>query len=609
MNIHILPDHIINQIAAGEVVERPASVVKELIENALDAEATDITIRLNRGGKTMVEVADNGHGMDKDMLPLALSRHATSKLPDLDLNSIAHYGFRGEALPSIASVAKLTLSSRARDNNEAWQAHVAGGKNLKITPSGLNQGTRVVIEDLFFATPARLKFLKSDEAEYLAVKDIIVRQALSAPHASFRLYHNDRLTLQTDQIDLLEDDTLRLADLIHKDCRDNMLPLSAQRDTMSITGHVSRPTFNRKKADRQYITVNGRVVKDRLLLGVLRVAYRDFIPHNAHPIIALHINVPPADVDVNVHPNKTELRFKDPAALRSFLIGAIKTQLLSQGFEAKTTAWENLRPDIGGAHSQNAFNEPRFDQQWAPASRNDFGHDTAQMRPHNEPHELGHEPTHFHESNAHNLPSEHPQDYPQDFPMGGAIAQVFKTYIISENQKGEMIIVDQHAVHERLVYEDMKHAFFNQTITTQSLLMPHVVELDEALCQLLINQSDLLQSLGFDIAAFGTDAISVSSIPALIAKDLELDSFMQDLADKLANDELPQEAVEDAVLRRLATNACHNSVRAGRNLNTTEMNALLRQMEQNPKSGQCNHGRPTFIRLKKSELEKLFERI
>lgn len=597
MTIHILPDHIINQIAAGEVVERPASVVKELIENALDAEATDITIRLRRGGKTMIEVSDNGYGMDKDMLPLALSRHATSKLPDLDLNNITHYGFRGEALPSIASVARLTLSSRAKSANDAWQAQIQGGRDLSITPSGLNNGTRVLIEDLFFATPARLKFLKSDEAEYIAVKDIVVRQALSAPHATFHLYHNDRLTLQSNAVDLVEDHVLRLSDLIHKDCRENMIGVSAERNDMFIEGYISRPTFNRKKADHQYITVNGRVVKDRLLLGVLRVAYRDFIPHDAHPIIALHISIPTTDVDVNVHPNKTELRFKDPASIRSFLIGAIKTQLLNQGFEAKTTAWENLRPELGSsstqAQSYNMLHEPRFDQNWSPQAR------AVNANPYNfqEPHV----------NNTSAIDTASPN--PNNFPLGAAIAQVFKTYIISENQDGEMIVVDQHAVHERLVYEDMKTAFFNEAIKTQNLLMPHIVELDEALCTLILNQSELLTKLGFDITPFGADALSVSCIPALIAKDIDIHDLFHDLADKLANDELPQEAIEDIVLRRLATNACHNSVRAGRSLNIDEMNSLLRQMENNPKSGQCNHGRPTFIRLKKSELEKLFERI
>lgn len=588
--IQLLPDVIVNQIAAGEVVERPAAAVKELVENALDAGATDIEVRIRRGGKSLIEIRDNGSGMDASNLAMAVQRHATSKLPDLDLNNITAYGFRGEALPSIASVSRLTLTSRAHGAKEAWSLQVNAGESAPLMPAGLSEGTIVAVEDLFFATPARLKFLKSDEAEFLAIKDIVIRQALAAPSCRFHLYHNDRLSLSLPAGNL----DSRIADVLGSDTLDNMLPVEAVRYDTKLTGHVSRPTFHRGRSDRQYLFVNGRSVKDRLLLAALRVAYRDLIPHDAHPVVSLSLTLPPDLVDINVHPAKAEVRFKDSALIRGFLISAIKERLMTGGgFETATTGWQTLIPTTRSAPLTNpssafsitpshtspftGWQEPSFAAEWSPQARE--SHISATV------------------------------DEPiVDHPLGAAKAQILKTYIVAETGAGDMVLIDQHAAHERLVYEQMKRQLSDNGIQRQAMLVPDIVVLDPERAGLLMQYAAQLSSLGLEIDAFGSDAVSVQAVPALIAADLPVTSFLTQLADDLAEGTIGAEALEDTLMKRLATNACHNSVRAGRVLNTFEMNALLRQMESEPLSGQCNHGRPTFIRLARKDLERLFSR-
>ncbi len=572
--IQLLPDNIVNQIAAGEVIERPAAAVKELVENSLDAGATEIDIRIRRGGKTFIEITDNGRGMDAANLAMAIRRHATSKLPDLDLGRIESYGFRGEALPSIGSVSRLTLESRAAGSSDGWSITVNGGDVSDIIPSGIDRGTRVVVEDLFFATPARLKFLKSDEAEFLAIKDTIIRQALAAPQCGFRLYHNDRLSLSSPAGPAAD----RLADILGKEAHDNLISIDAERAPVTLSGHISRPTFHRGRADQQFLFVNGRSVKDRLLLAALRVAYRDVLPHDAYPVVSLSITVPPEDVDVNVHPAKAEVRFRDAALIRGFLISALSACLRENGFETSTSAWTTLIPTAAPSYApaNNRFSEPSWNSDWAPAAR------------------------------VEEEISE-PSGIEEDYPLGAARAQILSTYIVAENGDG-LVLIDQHAAHERLVYERMKRAVANHGVTRQALLIPIIVPMEPEYCALVLAQKDNLNAFGLEVDAFGVDALSVQAVPALVAHDLEPESFLRELADDLETGTGGSEALQDVILKRLATNACHGSVRAGRSLNPTEMNALLRQMEAEPMSGQCNHGRPTFIRMARKDLERLFGR-
>lgn len=578
--IQKLPDTIINQIAAGEVVERPAAAVKELLENALDAGATDIRIDIRKGGKSFIAIDDNGRGMTRDDLILAIERHATSKLPNLDLNAIVAYGFRGEALPSIGSVSRLSIASRAGDAPQAYEITVAGGVIEPLRPSGQASGTRVTVEDLFFTTPARLKFLKSDEAEFLAIKDTVMRQALAAPYCGFRLTHNGRIALNVLPGN---DPAGRIGDLLGPAAQTNMIAMDAQRGDLRLSGFVSRPTFHRGRPDQQFLFVNGRSVKDRLLLAALRVAYRDVIPHDAYPVVALHIDVPPADVDVNVHPAKAEVRFRDAGLVRSFLIGAIKNCLQQNGFETSSARFDQIlsfptAAPVYRSEPNMHLAEPGWKQEW-------------------EPHSAIYEP-------AMSQVME-----PVDYPLGAAKAQILSTYIVSETEDG-LVLIDQHAAHERLVYERMKRALAEGGVMKQALLLPLIVPLDPERAALLLEQGDALARLGLEIASFGPDAVSVQAIPALIAQDLEPERFVAQLAeDAVFTQDNGSEALLDVIMRRLATNACHNSVRAGRRLNPVEMNALLRQMEAEPLSGQCNHGRPTFIRLSRKDLEKLFGRI
>lgn len=567
-SIRILPDTLVNQIAAGEVVERPAAAAKELLENALDAQATEIDIRIRRGGKTFIEVTDNGSGMNKEDLRMSVLRHATSKLPGLDLSAINAYGFRGEALPSIASVARLRIESRERSAKDAWSLSVQGGAG-NLIPSAMAEGTRVVVEDLFYATPARLNFLKSDEAEYLAVKDAVIRQALAAPHCAFRLFHNDRLAF----VSAAGSAEQRLCDLMGADMADNMLRVDAERETVRLHGFVSRPTFHRKRADQQYLFVNGRSVKDRLLLAALRVAYRDVLPHDAHPLVSLHLTLPSDQVDVNVHPAKAEMRFKEAALIRGFIISVLRNLLYSEGFETATTGWRGI---LSSHESpiQSGVSEPDWTSEWSPQARAEQpAHDTAD----------------------------------HDYPLGAAKAQILNTYIVAESAEG-MVLIDQHAAHERLVYEQMKRALAKNGIAMQALLLPLIVPMEPERVALVLTQKETLQKLGLDIEAFGADALSIQAVPAIISADLDASAFLDDISRDLADGLDGGEALESHIMKRLATNACHNSVRAGRGLNGAEMNTLLRQMEDEPRSGQCNHGRPTFIRFAKKDLERLFER-
>ena len=601
MTIRLLPSNLVNRIAAGEVVERPSSVVKELVENAIDAGATRIDVVLRDGGRSEITVADNGRGMSKDELALAVERHATSKLPDDDLERIATLGFRGEALPSIASVSRFAIASRASGADEAWRLSVEGGVKGRPEPAAHPEGTRVEVRDLFYATPARLKFLKTERTELFQAVDAVNRLAMAHPEIAFTLKDGDasKIKLPASAGDLFAARLDRLAAIMGRDFRDNALPIDAAREGIRLTGFAGLPTLNRGNAALQYLFVNGRPVRDKLLYGAIRGAYQDFLARDRHPLVALFVEAPGDTVDVNVHPTKAEVRFRDPGLVRGLIVGALRQALAEAGHRASTTVadaalgalrrHEGTRPDLPYGQSTGVprgLAESAVRYQAPPAQGGLATFDRPSAPP-----------------DAGMAADETPAAV--DHPLGAARAQLHETYVVAQTRDG-LVIVDQHAAHERLVYEKMKESLGRTGVARQGLLIPEVVELDEASADRLAARAGELAELGLVLERFGEGAVVVREVPALLGPT-DVQGLVRDLADELA--ELGETlALKERLEEVCGTMACHGSVRAGRRLNGQEMDALLRQMEATPHSGQCNHGRPTYVELKLADIEKLFGR-
>jgi DNA mismatch repair protein MutL len=595
MSIRRLPSELINRIAAGEVVERPASALKELVENALDAGARTVAVRLSAGGLELVEVADDGSGMSPAEMSLALERHATSKLPDDAIEAVTSFGFRGEALPSIASVSRLTLESRERCA-DGWRIEIDHGVKVSDGPAALPPGTRVRVEGLFDKVPARRKFLRSPRAEYAACLDAVKRLAMARPDVAFSLDHDGRRSLSVQP----SDEPTRVAALLSHELDRHGLGIDCVRDGLRLTGVVSLPTFNRGMADQQFLFVNSRPVKDRLLVGALRAAYRDLLARDRHPIAALFVEVPAAEVDINVHPAKTEVRFRDPAAVRGLIVGGLRSALDEAGHRsvareqfAQPAAWQ-VEPT--GPQSSYPGESQHLGQVAAPASEFADAWTPALAGVTEKKLAFGQAPTARAEPATAPVPS---------FPLGVARGQVAATYIVAEAEDG-LVIVDQHAAHERLVLERMRRASEGGNVVRQALLIPDVVELDETDCDRLEGAIAELAELGLEIERFGLSAMLVRATPAPLGK-ADIPGLLRDVAAEIA--ELGTAlALRERLDHVAATMACHGSVRAGRILSVAEMNALLREMEVTPHSGQCNHGRPTWVKLAHADIEKLFGR-
>ncbi|WP_025286016.1 DNA mismatch repair endonuclease MutL [Granulibacter bethesdensis] len=603
--IRLLSDTTINRIAAGEVIERPAAVVKELVENALDAGATRIVVVLEGGGITRIEVRDDGSGMTEEELALAIQRHATSKLTDDSLIRIATLGFRGEALPSIGAAGRLSITSRTATCDHAHSITVEGGRVGAVIPASGPQGTRIVVRDLFFATPARRKFLKTPRSEADQAEIAVRRLAFSAPHVAFRCEIDGReifdLPAATPQA--------RIAALLGEEAAAAILPVSAERDTLLLGGFICAPTVTRATGASQSFVVNGRPVVDPMLRTALRVAYRDVIPYGRHPVVALELTVPPEDVDVNVHPAKTELRFRDAAAVRGLIIGAI-SRTLAAGVGGPVGQTENG----GKASSTLSIPPPRLNisrpsytpargggYAAAPPVRPHFGFAKAQLPLQDAPAARGAMSSAPEDGSAPAPPLPDPA-----YPLGAAVAQVLDTYVIAVAADGALVLVDQHAAHERLTHEALRSALLDGTVNSQALLLPEVVEMPPREATHLLDAASSLAKLGLDIEAFGPGAVLVRALPALL-KPQSVSALLRDIAEELAElgASIALESRLDAVIARMA---CHGSIRAGRRLTVPEMNALLRQMEATPRAATCSHGRPTVLRLSKAEIETLFGR-
>ena len=614
ISIRRLPSETVNRIAAGEVVERPASVIKELVENAIDAGATQVDIRYEDGGRAVITITDDGKGMSPEELPIAIERHATSKLSpnaagEWDLLNIHSMGFRGEALPSIGSVSRLTITSQTENDDSAWEISVEGGAETKPRPAprfGMH-GTRVDVRDLFYATPARLKFLKSERSESLAISDIVKRLAMANPSVGMTLSNGSRTTLKVArQSDNQEGRLARLASILGADFGQNAIEIDKEREGIHLTGFAGLPTYSRGNSQHQYLFVNGRPVKDKLLHGALRGAYQDFLARDRHPVVALYIDLPSDHVDVNVHPAKTEVRFRNPGLVRGLIVSALRHSLAAAGHRASTTVSDYALGKIQAEQPQYAFQQ-NYNRQphsapyrhdpalqplvdgVAPTVSNDYGF-SAKVEESGE---------------AYNPQTgEVAQDYTVN-PLGAARAQLHETYVVAQTQDG-IVIVDQHAAHERLVYERMKAAMSGQGVARQALLIPDIVDLGETDAARVLARADELAEMGLVIEPFGTGAVAVRETPALLG-EMNIQSLLRDLADDISEyDEAL--SLKEKFEHVCGTMACHGSVRAGRRLNGAEMNALLRDMEATPHSGQCNHGRPTYVELKLADIERLFGR-
>ena len=602
MAIRQLPPNLINRIAAGEVVERPASVVKELVENAIDAGATRIDVTATGGGLQLIRVADDGIGMGPEDLALAVERHATSKLAGDDLSHILTLGFRGEALPSIGAVARLAITSRARGAKEAFQVAVDGGRKSPLKPAARAAGTEVEVRDLFYATPARLKFMKSERSEAAAIADIVKRLALAHPEIAFSLSNDERTTLRLDACPpgLLDHALARLGRILGADFIDDALPVSAFRGNVRVEGFAGLPTLHRPNGLNIYLVVNGRPVRDKLIAGTVRAAYGDLVPRGRYPMLALFLDMPPEEVDVNVHPAKTELRFRDANGVRSLLIGALREALGAAGHRATGSlsqeALQRMAPPAPAAPPTFVPQPGTRAYQSHVRQRNVGLSDRAQA-----PLEGVDAPS----ADMRGLAGA--DETPTDYPLGAARAQVQDTFIIAETGDA-LLIIDQHAAHERLVYERLKQSAANGGIARQMLLIPEVVELDGEAVAALLSAAEELERLGLVIESFGHEAIAVREVPALLGT-CDAKGLLADLAGTLLEaEDGGAKILADRVDHVLSTMACHGSVRAGRRLSPQEMNALLRDMEKTPFSGQCNHGRPTYVELKLSDIEKLFQR-
>ena len=584
MSIRRLPEHLVNRIAAGEVVERPASALKELVENAIDAGASRIDIRLSLGGTELIEVADDGCGMTPEDMALALERHATSKLPDDNIEHVATMGFRGEALPSIASVARLSLDSRVR-GADGWRRVVDNGQLVEEGPAALPPGTCVRVETLFAKVPARRKFMRTARSEYAAAVDVVKRLAMARPDIGFSLEHDGRRALSVPPA---QSQPERVAALTDRDLAENSVAVDLEREDYVLGGVAGLPTFNRGVADHQYLFVNGRPVKVRLLIGAVRGAYADVLARDRHPVVALFLTVPPEEVDVNVHPAKTEVRFRDPALVRGMIISGLRRALEGAGHRSAQPV------------ARDALSLWQRDATASPAAMNSAtGTLWAAPRLYEQ------RPSFTAPPMARAEPAFDAPPASVSYPLGVARGQVSKTYIVAEAEDG-LVIVDQHAAHERLVLERMRRALDGGRIASQALLLPEVVELDEPACDRLEARFEELGEFGLDLERFGPVAVLVRAVPALLGNG-DAKGLVTDLADELSafDQALSLKEKLDAVA---ATMACHGSVRAGRVLSVAEMNALLREMEVTPHSGQCNHGRPTWVKLAHGDIEKLFGR-
>jgi DNA mismatch repair protein MutL len=606
--IRQLDEAAINRIAAGEVVERPASAVKELVENAVDAGARRVQIDVSDGGKTLIRVSDDGCGMSEEELPLALSRHATSKIDGTDLLNIHSFGFRGEALPSLGAVGRLTLQSR-RAGSSAAEVTVSGGATAAVKPCALNGGTVVTLRDLFYATPARLKFLRSDRAEMQAISDVIKRLAMAEPSVGFVLRDvtggQERVTFRAEPEtgDLFEALRGRLKRVMGAEFIDNALPIDADREGIRLTGYAALPTYSRGAAVAQFLFVNGRPVRDKMLIGALRGAYQDLLSRDRHPAVALFVDVDPHRVDVNVHPSKSEVRFREPGVVRGLIVSALRHALAEAGHRASTTVsgatlgafrpeqtagprvYQMDRPSAGARHAAYAAQAPAFAElgdTWSGRTVDEVGASDAVDG--------------VQSPEAPALTAR---------PLGAARGQVHENYIFAQTEDG-IVIVDQHAAHERLVYERLKAQMAEKGVPAQGLLIPEVVDLSPDDAARLLTHADDLDRMGLRIEPFGAGAIAIRETPAILG-EVNAEALIRDILDELSDlgsSQLVQARVE-AILSRMA---CHGSIRSGRVMRAEEMNALLREMEATPHSGQCNHGRPTYVELKLSDIESLFGR-
>ena len=601
MPVRQLPEQVVNRIAAGEVVERPASVVKELVENAIDAGASRIDVFTDSGGRRNIAITDDGTGMTAADLALAVERHATSKLDDEDLLRIRTLGFRGEALPSIGAVARLAIATRHASEPHAWSLSVEGGIKSKIMPAALGQGTRVEVGDLFYATPARLKFLKTDRTESEAIRETVRRLAMARPDIAFTLAGEERAPVTWAAALPGAGRLTRLGDILGSDFRGAAIDVRAERDGVLVEGFAASPSLTRANALGQYLFVNGRPVRDKLILGAVRAAYADYLPRDRHPVVALFVTLDSREVDANVHPAKTEVRFRNAGLVRTLIVHALKDGLAREGrrtaANSASDALASFRPaytprpaDWDWRHSPSlpAGPLPAFSAWAATAFAEqdqasfDVGRPSADVR--------------FDAQPATDL---------IDRPLGAARTQIHETYIVSQTRDG-LIVVDQHAAHERIVYERLKASLARNGVQRQILLIPEIVELDEATVERLLARTDELAAFGLAIESFGPGAVAVRETPSLLGK-IDAGALLRDLAEHMEewDEALP---LERRLMHVAATMACHGSVRAGRRLKPEEMNALLREMEDTPNSGQCNHGRPTYVELKLSDIEKLFGR-
>ncbi|MFC2969460.1 DNA mismatch repair endonuclease MutL [Acidimangrovimonas pyrenivorans] len=614
--IRQLDESAINRIAAGEVVERPASAVKELIENALDAGARRITVEQADGGKTLIRITDDGCGMTPEELPLALARHATSKIDGSDLLNIHSFGFRGEALPSLGAVGRLTITSRA-EGSEAAQIAVAGGRIAPVKPAALSRGTVVELRDLFYATPARLKFLRSDRAETQAISEVVKRLAMAEPFVSFTLRDvsgggEGRVTFRADgqSGDMFDALHGRLARVLGNEFAENALRIDAEREGLHLTGYAALPTYSRGSSVAQFLFVNGRPVQDKVLIGALRAAYFDFLSRDRHPAAVLYIDCDPQLVDVNVHPAKSEVRFRDPGLARGLIVSALRHALAEAGHRASTTV---AGATLGAMRPEGAGQPPRVYQMDRPSQGAIQSSYRFQAPPGEAPDYApapAYNPAPMSGFAEAPMPSARVEETAQEVeqihrPLGAARAQVHENYIIAQTETG-IVIVDQHAAHERLVYEKLKHQMAETGVAAQALLIPEIVELSEADAARLLDFAEDLARLGLTLEPFGGGAVAVRETPAILGQ-VDASGLIRDILDELADmgDSQTLQARIEAVLSRMA---CHGSVRSGRWMRAEEMNALLREMEATPHSGQCNHGRPTYVELRLADIERLFGR-
>jgi DNA mismatch repair protein MutL len=610
MPIRQLPPELINRIAAGEVIERPASVVKELVENAIDAGARSVDIVTDKGGLGLIRVTDDGSGMDAADLALCVERHATSKLSGEDLLRIATLGFRGEALPSIGSVAKLTIASRPRGGAEGLEVAVDAGRKVGPRPAAVNGGTRIEVRDLFYATPARLKFMKTEPAENAATAQLVKRFVLSFPSIAFSLTSAERAGLTYPAVMAGDEEglRLRLAKVMGREFAADAVPIAAERDGARVAGFAGLPTLNRPTQQMQHLFINGRPVKDRLLLAAIRAAYGDQVPRGRHPMLVLFVSLPAEEVDVNVHPAKSEVRFRDGTLIRGLVVHGIRQALESSG--VRTTAALSVAATAyagqGAGGAGYAASNGRASWGPAPAYQGSYGGNgrAARSAGFAEDWQMPLAGVEAVSANA-SASAEPPAPEARAFPLGAARAQLHENYIVAETGDS-VVIVDQHAAHERLVYEKLKAALADGGIERQLLLLPQVVELDADTAGLLGERAEELTALGLVLESFGPGAVLVREVPTLLAK-ADIGKLVRDLAEEIEHLGTAA-ALQDRLHEICARIACHGSVRSGRLLKADEMNALLREMEATPGSGQCNHGRPTFIELKLADIEKLFSR-